>query len=336
MEIPKPDFTIDGKTDPQTVIAELSRNPNITSVEIIMPSIYEEEEEEEFCKESRRRNITDTLERLRPNRPEGQTGVPSVVSLLINNQCAGENLEQALNEIKTNTYIKSLQIKEASFHECEEKDNIDAIVSLLEENSSIESLILKGTKIGRIGAKKLATALEKNKSLKELDISNNFISKFGIEALAKMLEVNNTLTILDISDNLIGKDSHKALINSLYKNTSLKELDISGRQESSIPGNDAETYRDARTEKATSYYRNDGAWRLSIDEPIEELLQTRKESVSIKYGLKEKKTASSLNVQENIINTFLEALSPLCETSTAVERLEEERKSKANTAGVSR
>ena len=77
---------------------------------------------------------------------------------------------------------------------------------LLQEESNIRLLSLRGNHIGDKGAKLIGAALKGNRTLVSLDLFDNKIKKHGAEGLGESLKHNNNLQSLCLGKNEIGDD----------------------------------------------------------------------------------------------------------------------------------
>ena len=110
-------------------------------------------------------------------------------------------------------------------HDMITEDNKHAFIDMLQQNTSIERLILSST---GMSVPFLAEALQNNSTLKYLHPCYNFISTPDmIKDVSRMLAVNCSLTLLDISMNSIGDDGVTHLAEALKQNKTLEWLDIS-------------------------------------------------------------------------------------------------------------
>lgn len=112
----------------------------------------------------------------------------------------------------------------------------DTIFKALGENSTVQTLLLKGHN-GLMRANfsphltdsallPLCECLRINSTLTHVDLSNNSIGNSGAAALAGALEGNTTLRLLNLKNNFIGRDGLVALANSLVHNKVLDEVAI--------------------------------------------------------------------------------------------------------------
>jgi Ran GTPase-activating protein (RanGAP) involved in mRNA processing and transport len=77
---------------------------------------------------------------------------------------------------------------------------------LLQEESNLRILSLRGNDIGDTGAKLIGSALKVNRNLVSLDLFDNKIKKQGAEAIGESLKHNNYLQSLCIGKNKIGDE----------------------------------------------------------------------------------------------------------------------------------
>ena len=82
---------------------------------------------------------------------------------------------------------------------------------------------LRSCNIDDEGARHLATMLEKNTSLETLDLDNNKITDDGLKHLAIPLEKNTSLRWLSLNGNNITDDNLKMKIKDIWNKTKGRE-----------------------------------------------------------------------------------------------------------------
>lgn len=99
--------------------------------------------------------------------------------------------------------------------------------SLLEHNTTLESLDLRENFLSRASAKQIAAGLHRNKSLRRLDLGMNFIGDEGAASLADMLKRNTILQELRLEMDNIGSAGCAMIFHSLAENNrSLQVLNL--------------------------------------------------------------------------------------------------------------
>ena len=109
------------------------------------------------------------------------------------------------------------------------RDNgIRHIAEMIENTTSISTLILSANAIGNSGLSTLCQALSTNTSLKSLNLSSCSLSLNDHGAIPRLLSTNTTLESLNLSSgNIIGNTELNNICEALSTNTSLKRLDLS-------------------------------------------------------------------------------------------------------------
>ncbi|CAF3971783.1 unnamed protein product, partial [Adineta steineri] len=105
------------------------------------------------------------------------------------------------------------------------------IVNALQQNKTLNTLVLGYNQFGPQGAHYLANDLKRNtvSSSHNLYIFRS-LSLQGVQHLANALETNNTLITLALNDNEIGDLGAQYLANILEQNTTLSSLDLSSNE----------------------------------------------------------------------------------------------------------
>ena len=76
----------------------------------------------------------------------------------------------------------------------------------------------------------LAEALNDNNTLQNLVLINTGITDVGAMAIAAALKVNTTLTTINLRDNDIGDEGARAIAEALKSNNTLNEIDLTGNK----------------------------------------------------------------------------------------------------------
>ncbi|RYX82398.1 ribonuclease inhibitor [bacterium] len=100
------------------------------------------------------------------------------------------------------------------------------IVSALQGNSRIKSVLLGTDAIGDEGAFEVARLIEANPRLEVVYLGCNGITERGVGELARVLKENNSVKGLWLKRNPIGNGGMKALGDMLSHNTTLEILDV--------------------------------------------------------------------------------------------------------------
>ncbi|CAH1156097.1 unnamed protein product [Phaedon cochleariae] len=135
--------------------------------------------------------------------------------------------------LKGNEYIEHLILEENFL-------NLEMTVmlcSMIEENSTLRNLNLRGCRIGEVGAKLLSEALLSSQFLTELDLSFNEFGDVGLKNLQQGLCDTSSLKKLNISHNNLTEDSGETLERILLDNKSLTNIDLSWNGFYTGPGN---------------------------------------------------------------------------------------------------
>ena len=93
-------------------------------------------------------------------------------------------------------------------------------------SSKLQTLYLRGHRIGDEGVTALGEALKINSTLQTLNLEYNRIGEEGATALGKALEINSTLQTLNLDDNTIGVEGARALSEALQFNSTLQTLNL--------------------------------------------------------------------------------------------------------------
>ncbi len=103
-----------------------------------------------------------------------------------------------------------------------------ALANMLEKNTFIESLSLEWNQIGSIGAIALGAALMKNKKLHTLDLRNNNIADDGSLSLADVFRLNRTIKFLDLRWNMIGDKGATPFLDIVSREAFIVSIQLSG------------------------------------------------------------------------------------------------------------
>lgn len=169
---------------------------------------------------------------------------PSLKSLLLEHPPLDQrNLEDLKARIENNSVLQSLtldeeellflapalaknnQIKELSIRSGSEAA-IKALVKILEDNNSIESIFFPQNSIDDEKLSLLAPVLKKNKSLKNIHLDNQNIGDKGASAFAEALSQNESIHSLNLSNNHIGPAGAMAIADMLEKNKTIAFVDL--------------------------------------------------------------------------------------------------------------
>ena len=116
----------------------------------------------------------------------------------------------------------------ALFCEGESEVGLTQVIECLRlKTTKLQSLLLYRSKIGAMGASRLADCLRVNSTLTGLDLFSCRIGDAGATQLADCLRVNTALRSLELQGNGIGDEGATTLADSLRVNTSLKSLNLS-------------------------------------------------------------------------------------------------------------
>jgi Ran GTPase-activating protein (RanGAP) involved in mRNA processing and transport len=104
-------------------------------------------------------------------------------------------------------------------------DGIEALANMLYINKVLLKMSLVGIMFDRDGIFALSEALEYNNVLQEMDLSKNIVDDSGAERLANMLRINKGLRILRLTENDIGDRGGIAICSAIaHSNSTLREL----------------------------------------------------------------------------------------------------------------
>ena len=129
------------------------------------------------------------------------TNDPTIEHFRIHHTCiiSDEVVKKLLNALRTNTQLKILKLEY-----CYQSLNaINIIINALQNDNTIEQLLLIGTKLTNFEVIALANVLKVNTTLKIVDISSNHINHVGSIAIANALKINTTLIKLNMNFNSI-------------------------------------------------------------------------------------------------------------------------------------
>lgn len=126
--------------------------------------------------------------------------------------------------LKINKTIKILNFLDGS--SIEDKGLI-VLTDIIENNTTLTSLILQGNQIENEGCTRLCNALKKNTSITHLDLSYNTLEYDAWKSIGDMLKINSTLKILELNEcGFKSEDGCVALVEALKINSTLTELNI--------------------------------------------------------------------------------------------------------------
>mmetsp|Transcript_6760 Transcript_6760/g.9828 ORF Transcript_6760/g.9828 Transcript_6760/m.9828 type:complete len:885 (+) Transcript_6760:1253-3907(+) len=97
---------------------------------------------------------------------------------------------------------------------------------LPEAGIPLETLLLRGNKLGKLGIKHLRNGLSQNKTIKELDLSGNDVGVTGAQYIAEIIESNDTIENLNLFGNFMEIEGVDHVIQALKKNSTLKRVDL--------------------------------------------------------------------------------------------------------------
>ncbi|CAG8747781.1 2218_t:CDS:1, partial [Ambispora leptoticha] len=150
---------------------------------------------------------------------------------------------------------------------------------LFKENKSIRELILRGEGNKRWGPSLgfALTNLEENSSLEKLIMRGNAIGDDGAKYLSQALKTNTRLRTLNIDENEIGIDGYISLHNvfSTHQNISLHEF--------TYPTQDVQTYVQNLDTKISIMYKESNLFSI----PTTAKISARMESERQKYSFHE-------------------------------------------------
>ncbi|NGX57694.1 MAG: hypothetical protein K940chlam3_00588, partial [Chlamydiae bacterium] len=124
---------------------------------------------------------------------------------------------------KVNKILKRLDLSRCEI----DNDGVDAIISMLEENRTLEGLCLIDNPL-RDRIVDLVEALKTHPSMKDLNINACDIGNKGAKAVAELIETDSPLETLYLNVNGIGNNGAKRLAKSLSYNSHLKALHLNG------------------------------------------------------------------------------------------------------------
>ncbi|CAD8044842.1 unnamed protein product [Paramecium primaurelia] len=159
---------------------------------------------------------------------ENDLKIAGIETILLNGQNL-ESLDLSKNNIRptikfqeylmNNRTLKRLNLE---FNDLGPKGVEYLANGIIQQQSGLVSLNLKGNQIRDEGIQVLSAAIYESESLQELDISLNDITPDGIRYLADVLP-NSQIKILNLSKNLLGDESMIMLCN----NRIMEKLDVS-------------------------------------------------------------------------------------------------------------
>ena len=137
-----------------------------------------------------------------------------------------------VSSIATNASIPMVKL-EIHNYDMSTEDSKQALVDMLQQNTSIEALSLSFTGISMTCGESdpvlfLAEGLQNNSTLRQLNLRRMLTPYYNMaKDVSRMLTVNRSLTSLDISGDPIGDDGVTHLAEALKQNKTLQKLDIS-------------------------------------------------------------------------------------------------------------
>ena len=136
------------------------------------------------------------------------------------------------SSIATNASLPLVEL-EIRDYDMSTEDSKQALVDMLQQNTSIEALSLSPTGMSMTFGESdpvlfLAEGLQNNSTLRQLNLRHMLTPYYNMaKDVSRMLIVNCSLTSLNISGNRIGDDGVTHLAEALKQNKTLEELDIS-------------------------------------------------------------------------------------------------------------
>lgn len=99
--------------------------------------------------------------------------------------------------------------------------------SLLPEvGLKLETLLLRGNALGKLGIKYMREGLSNNVSLKTLDLSGNDVGVIGAQYIAEVIDKNSSLEDLNLFGNFLEIEGVTHIAKALTRNTTLKKIDL--------------------------------------------------------------------------------------------------------------
>mmetsp|Transcript_11683 Transcript_11683/g.13550 ORF Transcript_11683/g.13550 Transcript_11683/m.13550 type:complete len:985 (+) Transcript_11683:161-3115(+) len=135
----------------------------------------------------------------------------------------GELLEE--NQTLRGIYISTIDPEDFA-DDSEFEGSLTAFFDGLKRNRTLETLDLRRSKVGDVGAALIADCLETNTGVQHVDLQESNVTDVGAKDLARMLETNKTLRYLFLEENLILTDGCVALAESVYDNKTLFALSL--------------------------------------------------------------------------------------------------------------
>ena len=123
---------------------------------------------------------------------------------------------------------ENCKLKELVFHKVtfSSGDCIQSLCESLQNNNSVETLLLYQVNIDSKLAKFVSKMISKNKKIKLLDLSKNAIEYEGFKRIQRSLFINNTLEKLHLWKTKLTNISINEVRNVLKYNSSLKEINF--------------------------------------------------------------------------------------------------------------
>jgi hypothetical protein len=113
--------------------------------------------------------------------------------------------------------------------------NMKFLSNLVQTNTTIRELILRGCHIYHQGGQYLAEALMRNSTLEYLSMESNFIGNPGGIRMAEMLEMNTTLKTLFLGCNRMNHISGIRFVEMLRRNTTLVSMYLNDKFGQEVP-----------------------------------------------------------------------------------------------------
>jgi Ran GTPase-activating protein (RanGAP) involved in mRNA processing and transport len=166
---------------------------------------------------------------------------------------SNEETIEMVSALKENNRLISLSLNYKLYDQ-----DAAMIAAVLQENKTLTSLNLAGSKIKDAGATAIAEALKGNKTLTEIYFNNSAIGDAGAIQIGIALKENDALTKLVLSGNKIGAAGVTQIAEALKGNKTLTELNLNYNDTIGTAGavQIAKALKENRT--LTSLYLNGG------------------------------------------------------------------------------
>jgi Ran GTPase-activating protein (RanGAP) involved in mRNA processing and transport len=132
-------------------------------------------------------------------------------------------IKMIMGALKTHPALKRFDFSYCDYIELAS----EGLADLLEGNTALTEIYLRGTPVTKTYFLKLADALVKNKTLTKLDLENAALTDKDCEVIARLLRANETLICINLSKAYASRRGVKMIIEALKTNYHLVSLDLS-------------------------------------------------------------------------------------------------------------